>query len=77
MWFKRFKSGNFSVNDKVSSGRPVTDKISAILEKVDQDRLISSYDIAEELDVNHKTVLRHLLKSGYKKKLNIKVPCSH
>ena len=57
MWFKRFKSGNFSVNDKVSSGRPVTDKISAILEKVDQDRLISSYDIAEELDVNHKTVL--------------------
>ena len=35
MWFKRFKAGNFSVKDEVRSGRPVTDKISAILEKVD------------------------------------------
>ena len=46
----------------------VTDKISAIFEKVEQDRHISSYNIAEELKVDHKTVLRHLRKSGYKKK---------
>ena len=49
----------------------VTDKISAIFEKVEQDRHISSYNIAEELKVDHKTVLRHLRKSGYKKKLDI------
>ena len=46
-----------------------TDKISAIFEKVEQDGHISSYDIAEELDVDHTTVLRHLRKSGYKKPL--------
>ena len=60
MWFKRFKSGNFRVNDEVRSGRLVTDKISAIFEKVERDRHTSSYDIAEELDVDHKIVLRHL-----------------
>ena len=32
-----------------------------------------SYGIAEELDVDHKTVLLHLRNSGYKKKLNILV----
>ena len=33
MRFKRFKSGNFSVEDEVRSGRPFTYKISAIFEK--------------------------------------------
>ena len=62
------------MKDEVRSGRPVTDKISAIFEKVEQYRHISSYDIAKELDVNHKIVLRYLQKSGYKKKLDIWVP---
>lgn len=43
----------------------VRDKISANFEKVEQDRHISSYDISEELDVVHKTVLRHLRKSWW------------
>ena len=41
---------------------------------MEQDRHISSYDIAKELEVDNKTVLRHLRKSGYKKKLDILVP---
>ena len=58
MWFKRLKSGNFCVKDEVRSGRPVTDKIREDhFEKVEQVRHISSYDIAEKLDVDHKTVL--------------------
>ena len=69
MWFKRFKSRIFYVKDTVHSGRIVTDKISAIFDKVEQDRLISSYEIAEELDVDHKTVLRDLRKTGYKENL--------
>ena len=62
------------MKDEVRSGRPVTDKISVIFDKVEQDRHISSYDVIKELHVNHKTVLRQLQKSGYKKKLDIWVP---
>ncbi|KAJ0178580.1 hypothetical protein K1T71_005355 [Dendrolimus kikuchii] len=50
------------------------DKIDAIFEKVEQDRHISSYDVAGELGIDHKTVLAHLKKAGYTKKLDIWVP---
>ncbi|GBP74867.1 Histone-lysine N-methyltransferase SETMAR [Eumeta japonica] len=44
------------------------DKVDVIFEKVKQDLLINSYDIAEELKTDHKTVLTHLQKAGYTKK---------
>ncbi|KAJ0183521.1 hypothetical protein K1T71_001497 [Dendrolimus kikuchii] len=74
IWFKRFQSGNFDIKDARRSGRPVTDKIDAIFEKVEQHRHISSYDVAGELGIDHKTVLAHLKKAGYTKKLDIWVP---
>ncbi|GBP85106.1 hypothetical protein EVAR_51225_1 [Eumeta japonica] len=42
------KFNNFDVKDEPRSGRPITDKIDAILKKVKQDKHISFYDIAEE-----------------------------
>ncbi|GBP19209.1 hypothetical protein EVAR_11531_1 [Eumeta japonica] len=48
-WFKRFQSGNLDDKDKPRSGRPVTDKVDGILDKVEHYRHISSYDIVEEL----------------------------
>ncbi|GBP39653.1 WD and tetratricopeptide repeats protein 1 [Eumeta japonica] len=39
------------------------DKVDAILEKVEQDRHINSYDLTEELGIDHKTVLIHLKKA--------------
>jgi len=42
-------------------------KIDEIMEKVEQDRHISSHDIGKELNIDHKTVLNHLEKAGYKK----------
>ncbi|KAL0842348.1 hypothetical protein ABMA28_014470 [Loxostege sticticalis] len=74
IWFKRFQSGNFDVKDARRSGRPITDKIDAIFEKVEQDRPISSNDAAEELGIDHKTVLAYLKKTGYIKKLDIWKP---
>ncbi|KAJ0179306.1 hypothetical protein K1T71_005018 [Dendrolimus kikuchii] len=56
IWFKRFQSGNFDIKDARRSGRPVTDKIDAIFKRVEQDRHISSYDVAGELGIDHKTV---------------------
>ncbi|GBP00698.1 Calmodulin [Eumeta japonica] len=45
------------------SEEEITVKVDAILEKVKQDRRISSYDIAEELGVDHETVLMYLKKA--------------
>ncbi|EFN78260.1 Histone-lysine N-methyltransferase SETMAR, partial [Harpegnathos saltator] len=70
-WFARFRSGNFDVKDKSRSGRPITEKADEILEKVQQDKHISSVDIGIELGIDHKTVLNHLHKAGYKKKLDV------
>ena len=49
-------------------------KLIKILEKVQQDRHISSVDIGMELGIDNKTVLKHLRKAGYKKKIGIWVP---
>ncbi|GBP04583.1 Histone-lysine N-methyltransferase SETMAR [Eumeta japonica] len=52
---------------KADKPRTVTDKVDAILEKLEQDRHISSYYITEKLEIDHKTVLIHL----QKKKLDL------
>ncbi|CAH2241129.1 jg11579 [Pararge aegeria aegeria] len=62
IWFKRLQSGNFDVKD--APGRPITDKMDAIFEKVEQDRHIRSYNVAEELGIDHKTNLAHMKKTG-------------
>ncbi|GBP56944.1 Histone-lysine N-methyltransferase SETMAR [Eumeta japonica] len=64
----------FDIEDEPRCGRPVTDKVDAISEKVEQDRHISSYDIAEELGIDHKTVLIHLNKAEYTIQLATLVP---
>ena len=43
-------------------------KTGEILEKVQHDKHINSVDIGRELGIDHKTVLNHLHKAGYKKK---------
>jgi len=37
------------------------------MEKVEQDRHISSHDIGKELNIDHKTIFNRLEKAGYKK----------
>jgi len=44
------------------------------MEKIEQDRHIGSHDIGKELNIDHKTVLNHLEKAGYKKKVDVWVP---
>ena len=53
---------------------PIAGKNDEILEKIEQDRHISSHDIAYEINIHHQTVLNHLQKVGFRKKLDVWVP---
>ncbi|GBP53510.1 hypothetical protein EVAR_45383_1 [Eumeta japonica] len=55
------------VKDETRSGRPVTDKRYPISKEVEQDQHISSYNIAEELGIDNKSVSIRLKKTGYTK----------
>ena len=70
-WFARFRAGNFDVKDEPHSGRPITEKSNEIMVKVERDKHVSTVEIARELGIDHKTVLNHLHKAGYKKKLDV------
>ena len=66
---KLVRSGNsIDVKDAVRSGRPITEKTDEIMEKIEQNRHVGSRDIGKGLNVDHKTVLNHLEKTGYKKR---------
>lgn len=57
------------------SGQSVVEKVDEILQKIEKDQPISSYDIAMDLNINKKkTHLNCLHKAGYKKELYIWVP---
>ncbi|GBP75824.1 hypothetical protein EVAR_15073_1 [Eumeta japonica] len=61
-WFRRFQFSNFDVKIEPRSGQPLADKADAISEKVEQDRHISYYDVAEKMEIDYKTVLMNLKK---------------
>ena len=62
------------MKDAPRTDRLLVEKTDEIMEKIHQDRHISYHDIAKELNIHHQTVLNHLKKAGYKKKLDVWVP---
>lgn len=72
--FKLFRPGNFDVKDAARSGRPATEKVDEILKKIDENPHASTLEIAEELNITHVTVLKHLRAAGFVKKLDERVP---
>ncbi|GFW16912.1 histone-lysine N-methyltransferase SETMAR [Trichonephila clavipes] len=73
-WFRRFRSGILDFKDAPRTGRPVVENIDKITEIIKIDRHVSSRSIAQKLKIDHKTVLSHLRKVVFKKKLNVWVP---
>ncbi|GFX18124.1 histone-lysine N-methyltransferase SETMAR [Trichonephila clavipes] len=69
-WFRRFRSGICYVKDTPYTSRPVVENVDKITEKIEVDRHVSSRSIAQELKIYQKTVLNHLRKVGFKKKLD-------
>nr|ABQ88321.1 transposase [synthetic construct] len=73
-WFKKFRKGDESLEDEERSGRPSevdNDQLRAIIEA---DPLTTTREVAEELNVDHSTVVRHLKQIGKVKKLDKWVP---
>ncbi|XP_011065828.1 PREDICTED: histone-lysine N-methyltransferase SETMAR-like [Acromyrmex echinatior] len=67
-WFACFRTGNFDVKDKSRSGRPITKKSDEIMKKVERDKYCGDCQGTRH---DYKTVLNHLHKAGYKKKLDV------
>ncbi|GFW66561.1 histone-lysine N-methyltransferase SETMAR [Trichonephila clavipes] len=61
--FHRVRYGIFDVKDAPRIGRPTVENVDKITEIID--RHVSSRSIAQELKINHKTVLSHLRKVGF------------
>lgn len=73
-WFKKFRTGNFSLQDEARSGRPINiikDDLKAL---IDDDRHISVRQLAEILHSSKTSIADRLRKLGYSKKLDVWVP---
>ncbi|GFU75758.1 histone-lysine N-methyltransferase SETMAR [Trichonephila clavipes] len=64
--FRRSRLGIFDVKDAPRIGRPVVENVDKITEIIEVDRHVSSPSIPQELKIDHKTVLSHLCKVGFK-----------
>ncbi|XP_076235874.1 histone-lysine N-methyltransferase SETMAR-like [Calliopsis andreniformis] len=67
-WFKKFRAGDFDLNDTPRSGRPTEvddDKIKAIIEL---NQRYTTREIVETLNICYSSVHHHLKKLGYRRK---------
>ncbi|GFU81897.1 histone-lysine N-methyltransferase SETMAR [Trichonephila clavipes] len=70
-WFHRFRLGIYDIKDAPYTGMPVVENVHKTAEIIEIDRHVSSRSIAQELKIDHKTVLNHLCKVGFKKRLDV------
>ncbi|GFW94399.1 histone-lysine N-methyltransferase SETMAR [Trichonephila clavipes] len=70
-WFRRFRSGIFDVKDAPHTGRPIIENFDKITEIIEVDRHVGSRKIAQELKIDHKTVVKPFAQSWILKE----VPC--
>ncbi|GFY21415.1 histone-lysine N-methyltransferase SETMAR [Trichonephila clavipes] len=73
-WFRRFRSGIYDVKDAPHTDRPIVENVDKITEIIEADWLVSGRNITQGLKIDHKTVLSHLRKVEFKKKLPVWVP---
>ena len=59
-WFARFKAGDFDLNNKERSGRPLEADDDALEQLLEEDPRQSASELARELSVSKTTVLSRL-----------------
>ncbi|GBN91453.1 hypothetical protein AVEN_14730-1 [Araneus ventricosus] len=64
VWFRKFKAGNFDIEDEPRSCRPIEVDCEQLKQIIDQDRNASTRTIALELDVCHKTIVNALKRTN-------------
>ncbi|XP_076054424.1 histone-lysine N-methyltransferase SETMAR-like [Oratosquilla oratoria] len=72
-WFKKFRSGNFNLEDAPRSGRPAFDE-DALNQLIYEDPRQSTRELEQAIRHDHATVARHLQKMGKVQKLGAWVP---
>ncbi|GFX59795.1 histone-lysine N-methyltransferase SETMAR [Trichonephila clavipes] len=70
-WFRRFHSDVFDVKDAPRIRRPVIENVDKITKIIKVDRHFSGRSIIQKLNIDHKNVLNHLRKVGFKKKFDV------
>lgn len=73
-WFQRFKSGDFDLQDKERPGQPKKVEDADLQALLDENACQTQKELALELNVDQKTISRHLHSMGKIRKLGRWVP---
>lgn len=73
-WFTRFRSGDFDLNDKEHTGRPIEANDELLEELLEEDPRRSTRDLAVEMSVSQTTVINRLRALGKVQKCGKWVP---
>lgn len=72
--FNKFKKGDFTLEDEVHLGRPITVDDDALLQLIEEDKRRSTRDMARELGTTHTSIIRALDRLGKVYKIGRWVP---
>ena len=73
-WYAKFRAENVTLEDRPRAGTPRKLEDADIRHLLEQDRNLTTEELAESLDVDPTTVFRHLKTMGYRLKLDTWVP---
>lgn len=73
-WINRFKQGNFSVENKPKSGRPVKIDDNKLQQLIEKNPDSSTRELGDLLGVSKTTIDNHLHQLGFSKHLDLWVP---
>jgi [histone H3]-lysine36 N-dimethyltransferase SETMAR len=74
MWFKRFRNGDYSLEDKPKSGRPSTINLDSLKELIESDPSLTTRQLATTLRCSKNTISYHFSKLELVSKLGALIP---